>query len=70
MLHEEIAIKTASCAEIGVLDLGVMTESGGSRSGLEALLPARRRLRRGNQRESAYYLTVECSRPTLSVASS
>ncbi|MDQ0138054.1 alpha-D-ribose 1-methylphosphonate 5-triphosphate synthase subunit PhnG [Neorhizobium galegae] len=37
-LEEEVAIETARCSEIGILDLGVMAQPGGTGSGFEALL--------------------------------
>lgn len=43
-LEKQIAVEAAGGAEVDVLDLGVMTEPGGTGSRLEALLAARRRL--------------------------
>src|SRR5690606_32816340 len=40
-LGEHIAIEAPSCTEIDVLNLGVMAEPGGPRSGFEALLTSR-----------------------------
>jgi hypothetical protein len=51
-LEEEPAIKTAAGAEVGVFDLRVVTQPGGARSCLEALLATQRRLTLKEQREA------------------
>ena len=43
-LEEEAAIQTTDGAEVGVLNLGVVTKSGGTGSGLEAFLATQRHL--------------------------
>ena len=58
-LEEEPAIKAADGPEVGVFDLGVVAQSGGTGSGLEALLTTLRGLAFEQEREPVAVL--ECT---------